>query len=70
MLEQLSKARFLPSSKIAGFFPLLLSREEKGAIFKLRKKHGFGSYSNIIFPLGCPFDQAREKIEKVQRNPE
>ena len=51
MLEQLSKARFLPSSKIAGFFPLLLSREEKGAIFKLRKKSGFESCSNMSFTL-------------------
>ena len=37
--------------KIAGFSPLLSSREEKGAIFKLRKKRGFERCSNISFPL-------------------
>ena len=37
-LEQLSKPHFLRSSKIAGFSPQLRSREEKGAIFKFRKK--------------------------------
>ena len=37
--------------KIAGFFPLLCSREVKGAIFKLRKKRGSESFSNISFPL-------------------
>ena len=42
---------FRRSSKIAGFSPLLRSREEKGAIFKLRKKRVFESCSNIPFPL-------------------
>ena len=42
---------FLRSSKIAGFSPLLHSREERGAIFKLRQKHGFESCSNTYLPL-------------------
>ena len=37
--EQLSKPCFLRSLKIAGFSPLLRSKEEKGAIFKIRKKY-------------------------------
>ena len=51
----------LRSSKIACFSPLLRRREEKGAIFKLRKKHGLESCSNISFPLELVhFSQAKK----------
>ena len=48
--EQLSKQTFLRSSKIAGFSPLLRSREVEGAIFSLYKKRGFESSSDVSFP--------------------
>ena len=42
----------LRSSKIACSSPLLRRREEKGAIFKLRKNCGYESCSNTSLPLG------------------
>ena len=42
---------FLRILKIAPFSSLLRSSGEKPAIFKLRKKHGFESCSDISFPL-------------------
>ena len=48
ILEQFSKPRFCGVQKSRAF---LRRTEEKGLIFKLRKKRGIESCSNISFPL-------------------
>ena len=55
ILQQLLKPRFLRSSKIAGFLPLLRSREEKGAIFKLCKKPWLWELFLYRFPSNKAF---------------
>ena len=45
------KATFFTEFENHSFSPLLHSREQKGAIFKLRNKRVFESCSKITFPL-------------------
>ena len=62
ILKQISKHKshvFLRSSKIAGFSPLLRSREEKGAIFK---KRGFEIRTYIFFPLTITYLRFEDKV--------
>ena len=54
---------FLRSLIFAGFSPLLRSREEKGVIFKLRKKRGFEIFSNIFFPLISSLHQSVQQTQ-------